>query len=136
MDPCTPQGAVEKALSAFLLLGPVWGICLFKLDGLGAPGSDGWAWQRGWPLGEENVAFLMSPVDVTCLEFSGTWPGDCWQVEWAEQRQEPGGRGSHGEHGVWEAGTSMLGLILEGNHSEGRKGSGVRNQQTLKRYRV
>jgi len=41
MDPCTPRDAVDKGLSAFLLQGPVWGICLFKLDGLSAPGSHG-----------------------------------------------------------------------------------------------
>ena len=64
MDPCTPRDAVDKGLSAFLLQGPVWGICLFKSDGLSAPGAMD-ALQAAWAAAEGGIAFRPPRVDVT-----------------------------------------------------------------------
>lgn len=109
-----PRAAVDKGLSAFPLPGPVWGMYLCKLDGVGAPGSDGWAGSKGG-----SWVRKMSPscchLLTSCMHVSGSvgwgpvtyssWgrqseAGDIWPAGWAEQLQRTGVRRSHGKDEV------------------------------------
>lgn len=62
MDLCTPRDAVDKGLSAFPLLGPIWGFVY--LNWIGCTRKRWMGRQHGWRLDEENVAFMLPLVDV------------------------------------------------------------------------